>query len=103
MQRTPSQPTCSPANLNGRTESPALQTRADEASPQGARAAVEPWLFKCEDIATRLQVSVRTVKRMAAEGAIPGVCRPYGRVLRFCRRTVEQWVRDGCPRPRRKG
>ncbi len=61
-----------------------------------------PLLLTREEVAELLQLSGRTVKRMTSEGRIPGVCRPYGRTVRYCRRTIEQWVSDGCP-PVEKG
>jgi excisionase family DNA binding protein len=76
---------------------PALQTPA--------RPVSAPWLqplqLTIEQTAILTSYSVRTLKRLVADGAIPGVTR-VGRCLRFNCRAVERWLEDGCPRPARR-
>jgi excisionase family DNA binding protein len=50
-----------------------------------------------------LRISQRTLRRMAAEGSIPGVVR-VGRRLLFKHAALVDWVARGCPavRPRCK-
>jgi excisionase family DNA binding protein len=58
-----------------------------------------PLLLTRAQVAELLGLSEPTIKRMTAQGAIPGVCRPFGpRLVRYCRRTIEAWVDNGCPR-----
>lgn len=66
-----------------------------------SRAPREPLALTMHDLAVLLQLSRRTIKRMTAEGMIPGVCR-LNRCVRFDRRAIEKWVADGCPAPRRR-
>jgi hypothetical protein len=48
-------------------------------------------------------VNVETVYRQARKGRIPG-CRRVGRHLRFCTRTVLDWLAEGNERvSRRRG
>jgi len=54
------------------------------------------------DVAVLGGWSERTVKRMVADAVIPGVCRPYGRQVRFHLPTVRQWLAEGCPKRRRR-
>ena len=74
--------------------------RAKANGPEGC-TGVLPLLLALPEVAELLSLSKRTVKRMTAEGAIPGVCRPYGRAVRYCRRTIEEWIGRGCPPCRR--
>lgn len=52
------------------------------------------------ELARRLDVSLRHVRRMAANGALgpPGV--RLGRSLRYPVHEVEAWIRSGCPERR---
>lgn len=55
-----------------------------------------------EELARMLGLSARTIKRMTSANSMPGIVRPFGRTVRYCRQTIEQWVRDGCPPARNK-
>lgn len=68
-------------------------------SPSSATAAAdapEPLLWTAEDVARELRVSLRTIRRLDAEGKLP---RPIqiGRAVRWRRLEVLAWVDDGCP------
>jgi excisionase family DNA binding protein len=98
---------------NGHAEAPA--PRAAEAGgtavadaqaqePTRARTAplVEPLLWTIDQAAAALNRSTRTLKRMAAEGALPaGTVVRLGRGRLFNRRILEDWVARGCPAPAR--
>lgn len=83
---------------------PFFQTCRSTESPATARAGgqiaspVVPRLLTTEQLAALLGVHPRTVKRMVAERAVPGIVRPYGRMVRFDRVAVESWIARGCPR-----
>jgi excisionase family DNA binding protein len=77
-------------SVNGHLRPEALNP-ARIAPPQGAL------LLTGSQLATLLGFSPRTIKRMTAEGRLPGVVRPYGRSVRYCRRTIEDWIARGCP------
>jgi excisionase family DNA binding protein len=59
---------------------------------------IEPLLIDLDTLCRLLSVSRRTGKRMVAEGAIPGICRPFGRSVRFELAAVRAWISKGCPR-----
>jgi excisionase family DNA binding protein len=79
------------------TEPPAALNGRAEAEPPEGQAGVLPLLLALPEVAGLLRLSERTVKRMTAEGMIPGVCRPYGRSVRYSRKAVEEWIARGCP------
>jgi excisionase family DNA binding protein len=54
-------------------------------------------LLTISQAAALLAISARTLKRAVADGAVPGVVRPYGRAVRLHRPTLERWVAEGCP------
>jgi excisionase family DNA binding protein len=58
-----------------------------------------PLLIDTDQAGVILGVSSRTIKRMVAEGTIPGVTR-VGRCLRFRRLELEAWIAKGCPKGR---
>jgi len=74
-------------------------------APTAGSAAAPSWLqplqLTIEQTAILTSYSVRTLKRLVADGAIPGVTR-VGRCLRFNRRAIERWLEEGCPRPGRR-
>ncbi len=49
------------------------------------------------DLAKLLNVSTKTVSRLASRGAIPGELALGIRTPRYDARTVEQWIAAGCP------
>jgi hypothetical protein len=57
-----------------------------------------PLQLTIEQAAIVTSFSVRTLKRLVAMEAIPGVTRVF-RCLRFNRRALEQWIEQGCPKP----
>ena len=59
-----------------------------------------PPLLKVDDLANVLQVSTRSVRRMADQGLCP---RPVkiGHSIRWERKVVDEWIASGCPRCRR--
>jgi excisionase family DNA binding protein len=77
------------AETNGHaTEQPALQI---------AVPVERPLLLTRRQLAALLELSERTIKRMTALGAIPGVCRVFGRSVRYDRRSIESWIAKGTP------
>jgi excisionase family DNA binding protein len=59
-----------------------------------------PATYDSPDVARVLGVSLRNVRRMDARRAIPGRM-TIGRLIRYRRDAVDQWVAAGCPMPRR--
>jgi excisionase family DNA binding protein len=74
---------------------------AGDANPK-ANARVEPLLWSIDDLAYALNLSTRTIKRMARAGELPGVLK-IGRRRLFDRRRLEKWIDEGCPPPKRIG
>jgi excisionase family DNA binding protein len=69
----------------------------------GPAAAAEPLLWALEQAAAALNVSDRTLKRMARAGELPaGAVVRFGRRRLFSRLLLEDWCRKGCP-PSAKG
>jgi excisionase family DNA binding protein len=46
--------------------------------------------------ALKLNLSAKTIRRMADAGKVPGVIR-LGRLLRFDLGLIDQWIDQGCP------
>ena len=65
----------------------------------GGSETAHPELLSVEDVATLLRCSPRHIYRLADRGHMP---RPVkrGALVRWSRRSVLEWVYDGC-RPRR--
>jgi excisionase family DNA binding protein len=64
--------------------------------------AIVPLLLTLQQAAVMLSISERTLKRAAAENALPAgaVVRPFGKRRLFNRRVLEAWIASGCPRVR---
>lgn len=82
-----------------RTE-PTVETPKPRARGRRVTAA-DALLIDLRRLAELLSVSTRSAKRMVSDDAIPGVCRPYGRALRFRMADIQKWIQAGCPRARR--
>jgi excisionase family DNA binding protein len=53
-------------------------------------------VYTAQEIAALLQFSVRHVYDMEAEGRMP--CRlPLGRMARWSKVTIDEWIVAGCP------
>ena len=52
--------------------------------------------YDVDDIATLLKASTRHVRRLADSGAMP---RPIhiGRLVRWQKSTIDEWIAKGCP------
>lgn len=62
----------------------------------------EPELIDTAELAAMLAVSAKTVRRLVDSGRVPGVVR-IGRLLRFRRAAVRQWIESSClPPPARR-
>jgi excisionase family DNA binding protein len=62
--------------------------------------SVKPVVYVTPDIATKLQVSEKHIRRMVDANRIPGVIR-LGRLVRFNASIIDDWIRAGCPKPKR--
>jgi excisionase family DNA binding protein len=62
--------------------------------------AVEPATYSAPELARRLGVSERHVHRLRDAGTLPTPIR-LGRLIRWNRAVIEEWIRDGCPSQRR--
>jgi hypothetical protein len=71
---------------------------SDDVAARTAQPPVtlEPLLVDLPQVAHLLSVSVRTAKRLARAGELPGVRRVRRRLL-FCLVEVRDWVARGCP------
>jgi len=59
-------------------------------------AAVIARLGDVNVVAVKLNLSAKTVRRMADAGKMPGVIR-LGRLLRFDLDLIDRWIDQGCP------
>lgn len=83
---------------------PFAAPRADEAEPstpatvpEGAATYTRPQL------AALIQVELRTLERWDAAGKLPAGARLNlpGRLCRYSRAIIDQWISEGCPAPAR--
>jgi excisionase family DNA binding protein len=65
------------------------------------RSAVEPAFMDVKEVAALLGCSVRHVMRLSGDGAMPAPVK-LGRLVRWNRATLNQWIADGCPLPPRR-
>jgi predicted DNA-binding transcriptional regulator AlpA len=77
------------------------------ADPQPVKEVPKPAetpseLLDVNAVAALIGASPRTVRRLADWGRMP---RPIslGRMVRWQRSVIEEWIRDGCPRMERRG
>ncbi len=61
----------------------------------------QPALLTPEDVARILSCSPRTVNRLATSGRIPKPVR-LGRLVRWNRQIIDEWIAAGCPPCRRR-
>ena len=59
------------------------------------------FLLEIEDVAEMLRCAPRTVRRLANSGRTPGPIK-LGRLTRWRRREIENWIAAGCPCEDRK-
>jgi excisionase family DNA binding protein len=92
-------------SASGKSAPASQVAEAETLRESGAQAPAPSWLqplqLTIEQTAILTSYSVRTLKRLVATRAIPGVTR-VGRCLRFNRRAVEEWLERGCPLPGRR-
>jgi excisionase family DNA binding protein len=62
------------------------------------RNPAEAATYDVRDMASMLKLSERTIGRMVAANAIPGLIR-IGKAVRFSRSAVDAWIKKGCPKP----
>ena len=67
-----------------------METQHLAAPPDGAR------LLKVRQVADMANLSVRTVQRLEAAGAMPRSIR-LGSAVRWQRSAIEEWLAAGCP------
>jgi excisionase family DNA binding protein len=72
------------------------QDRRVHPLPTAAQASGESALLDVKDVSGLLRCSSRHVYRLADAGKMP---RPVklGALVRWSRRTIEQWIQEGCP------
>lgn len=63
-----------------------------------------PTLLSADDLATQLSCSPRHVRRMSSLGVMPAPVK-VGRLVRWPRESIADWIASGCPaqRPPRSG
>jgi predicted DNA-binding transcriptional regulator AlpA len=79
--------------------SPHISAAGPDAS--GTRAMPSPGMLDVFDLAARLKVSTRHLRRLIDAGKCPQPVR-LGRSCRWPAVTVEQWILDGCPNCRKR-
>ncbi len=63
---------------------------------------LKPLLIDAREVAQLMGVSLSHVRRLADRGALPSP-RKVGRLIRWSRREIEEWIAGGCPSTRRGG
>ena len=82
-----------------------LDARLDRirAATVPATANDAPGLLTREQLAERLQLDVRTLRRLEREGAVPRPVRIGDRIARWRRADIDTWLESGAPPlPQRK-
>jgi excisionase family DNA binding protein len=80
---------------------PSIQPAATETSAINKRVGqVIDQCYTVEDLAELLQCSTRHVWRQLDAGKLPAAIR-VGRLVRWPRKLIEDWIADGCPPVRR--
>lgn len=64
---------------------------------QPAATVIPPDTHTTSDLAKRLKLSERQLRRMAAAGTLPAPVK-FGRVTRWTRVSIDDWLADGCPK-----
>lgn len=59
-------------------------------------------VFDVQGVAHLLQCSTKTIRRLSDSGRMPRPVR-IGRLLRWRRRDIAEWLEAGCPRQYAKG
>lgn len=57
----------------------------------------EPSLMTVDEVAEYLRISVRCVQYRTLRHEIPGRVMLFGRLPRFQRNVLEEWIANGCP------
>jgi excisionase family DNA binding protein len=58
-------------------------------------------VYTAREVADLLQVSLRRVWQMRDAGEIPQPF-PVGRLVRWSRTVIDEWIATGCPRPAKR-
>ena len=61
------------------------------------QAPIAPALMTSAELATELQISERTIRRLEITGKIGPRPMNIGRAVRYRRDEVEKWIEAGCP------
>lgn len=73
----------------------------DRVDGERAGGAPQAELLTAEDVGGLLNCSARTVRRMADSGRIPAPVR-LGRLVRWDRQGLLDWIAEGCPSCKRR-
>lgn len=73
----------------------------DQAGEEHAEGSLQPELLTAEGVGLLLSCSPRTVRRLADSGRIPAPVR-LGRLVRWSRQGLVDWIAEGCPSCRRR-
>lgn len=76
-----------------------VQTTTLPATDQGKS---ETGTYDVSDVAALLQASERHVWRLLDAGRLPP-CMRLGRLVRWPRKTIDEWISSGCPVPNTTG
>ena len=60
--------------------------------------SVRAVLMTVQEVGRALQLSVRSVWRLRSAGLLPEPVK-LGGAVRWNRETIDEWIRQGCPRP----
>jgi predicted DNA-binding transcriptional regulator AlpA len=84
-----------------RVHTPPAEAVQTAEQPHNGPESIPPaaLLLTKDDIAALMQISTRQLERWASARIIPGRSQLPGRSVRYNRSAIEEWIRQGCPRP----
>jgi excisionase family DNA binding protein len=84
----------------GRAHAPAATPPSSTPADERLRRVADQ-CYTVEDVAGLLQCSTRHVWRLHDAARMPAAVR-IGRLVRWPRKLIEEWIADGCPPARRE-
>jgi predicted DNA-binding transcriptional regulator AlpA len=76
-----------------------IPQRATQPTDARSPPCADTLLVSAADLARELRLSIRTIRRMDASGALPRPIRfSSGAVIRWRRADIVAWLAAGCPR-----
>lgn len=79
--------------MRSSTVMPATQPESPDAA-----AGAPPMMLSSVDLARELRTSTKTIARMDSAGRLPKPVMIGGRLKRWPRQSIVEWIAAGCPR-----